>query len=368
MFVSARIPERFRGAHARFAQRRVREVMVWSAWIVLLLTVFVHGSILIRGGSLIESDSVWNIGLRIPPIAVTLAALAMHYGRFPGFTWPMVMLRLIALSAMVSVLGLLSFAYEQQDDAFRILSELSILSVFCAALVSLRGFRGCLVTLFLPVIGYGAVMVFQGHPPLDLLTSHLGLLSAVGIGTFVSQQQCRIRAREFVARQELNEMSTVDALTGVMNRRAMIARLESERARHNRFTQTFAVIMLDLDLFKRVNDSLGHQAGDAVLKEVANRLKANTRQQDDIARWGGEEFLILLPDTDEKGATAAAANLRSSLQNAPISIQQHAPLHQTASFGIAVYDKRETAERLVARAGQALHMAKECGRNRAVVA
>ncbi|WP_328188400.1 GGDEF domain-containing protein [Marinobacter sp. OP 3.4] len=367
MFASASLPERFREAYARYEQRMIREVMVKAAWVLLVVSVFAHSSILIRGGSLIEADTLWSYGLRVPPLAVCLITLVMHYRRFPGHLWPLVMLRLISLTAMSSVLGLLVFAYDQGGTAFRVLSELAILSVFCAGLVSLRGLRGCVIPLFLPVLCYIAVMIQRGHEPLALVASQLGLLSAIGIAAFVSHLQLRIRVREFIARQELNEISTVDPLTGLMNRRAMVARLESERARHNRFTQAFAVIMLDLDLFKRVNDTLGHQAGDQVLREVAARLRANTRQQDDVARWGGEEFLILLPDTDEKGATAATNNIRAALRNAPITTLDTS-LNQTASFGIAVYDNRESTERLVARAGQALHMAKECGRNRAVVA
>lgn len=367
MFASASIPERFREAYTRYEQRMIREVMVKAAWVLLVLSVFAHSSVLIRGGSLIEADTLWSYGLRVPPLVVCLIALAMHYSRFPGYHWPLVTLRLISLTAMSSVFGLLVFAYDQGDTAFRVLSELAILTVFCAGLVSLRGLQGCIIPLFLPVLCYIAVMVQRGHEPLELVASQFGILSAIGIATFVSHLQFRIRVREFVARQELNEISTVDPLTGLMNRRAMVARLESERARHNRFTQTFAVIMLDLDLFKRVNDSLGHQAGDRVLKEVAVRLRANTRQQDDIARWGGEEFLILLPDTDGKGATAATDNIRAALRDTPITTLDTS-LNQTASFGIAVYDNKESAQRLVARASQALQMAKECGRNRAVVA
>lgn len=368
MFPSGSIPSRFRDTYARSQQRLIREVMVKGAWVVVALSLFAHSSILIRGHSLIDISATWSYGLRLPPLIVSLVALALHYGRFPGLLWPLIMLRLISLSAMWSVLGLLSFAYEQGGTAFRVLSELSILSVFCAAMVSLRGLRGCILPVFVPIVGFITVMIAKGHHPLDLFLSLLGLLSATSIAILVSHLQFSIRVREFLARHQLNEMSTVDSLTGLMNRRAMAERLESERARYNRFSQSFAVILMDLDLFKQVNDTQGYKAGDTVLREVASRLKAHTRQQDGLCRWGGEEFLILLPDTQEKGATAAADNIRKALQNTPIETGRGEPLRQTGSFGIAVFDGRESADRLIARASQALLMAKECGRNRAVVA
>lgn len=368
MIVTSNIPERFQEAFSRAQQRLFREVMVKGAWVVIALSLFAHSSILIRGHSLINIDEVWSYGLRLPPLAISLVALGMHYGRAPGRQWPVLMLRLISLSALWSVLGLLVFAYEQGGTAFRVLSELSILSVFCAALVSLRGLRGCIVPLFIPVAGFIGLMLYRGHHPLELLTSLLGLIAAVGIAGFMCHVQYRIRVRDFVARQELNEVSTVDPLTGLMNRKAITERLNSERARYNRYSQSFAVILLDLDLFKQVNEQIGQQGGDSIIREVAARLRAHTRQQDGVARWGGGEFLVLLPDTSEKGATAAAENLKRALHDTPFTVGKLAPLKQTGSLGIAIYDGRETSDRLVARARQAQHMAKECGRNRVVVA
>ena len=171
MFASASIPERFREAYTRYEQRMIREVMVKAAWVLLVLSVFAHRSVLIRGGSLIEADTLWSYGLRVPPLVVCLIALAMHYSRFPGYHWPLVTLRLISLTAMSSVFGLLVFAYDQGDTAFRVLSELAMLTVFCAGLVSLRGLQGCIIPLFLPVLCYIAVMVQRGHEPLELVAS-----------------------------------------------------------------------------------------------------------------------------------------------------------------------------------------------------
>ncbi|GGY70296.1 GGDEF domain-containing protein [Marinobacter zhanjiangensis] len=368
MFAPANIPQRFRDAYARSEQGLIRDVMVKGAWVVLFVSAITNGSVLIRGRSLIEADPTWGLALRLPPLVVSILALAMHYGRFPGSSWSMPMLRLISLSAMWSIFGSLVFAYDQGGSAFRMMTELAILSIFCAALVSLRGVRGCVIPLFLPLSTFVVVMLYQGHPPLELLLKLLSFISATVIAVLVTHVLYHRRIAEFLARQKLNEMSTIDSLTGLMNRRAMTERLDSERARYHRLSHSFAVVLLDLDHFKRVNDNFGHQAGDRVLREVANRLKLHTRQQDCVGRWGGEEFLMLLPDTGEQGAMTAAEKLRTALQQHPFEIGDAPPVSQTGSFGIAIYDGRESASRLVARADQALYMAKECGRNRVVVA
>ncbi|MFC4261059.1 diguanylate cyclase [Marinobacter lacisalsi] len=368
MFAPASIPPRFRDAYARAERRLIHEVMVKSAWVVLFVSAITNGSVLIRGNSLIETDPAWGYGLRLPPLLVSIFALIMHYRRIPGFDWPLVMLRLISLSAMWSVFGTLVFAYDQGGDAFRMMMELSIVSIFCASLVSLRGLRGCLFPLFVPLSSFLGVMLYRGHPPAELLLNLLSFVSASSIAVLITHVLYRWRVSEFISRQQLNEMSTVDPLTGLMNRRAMAERLESERARYHRLSHSFAVILLDLDYFKRVNDEFGHQAGDRVLREIANRLKLHTRQQDCVARWGGEEFLVLLPDTEEQGAMTTAEKLRTALHEHPFEIGNRPPVSQTGSFGIAVYDGRESASRLIARADQALYMAKECGRNRVVVA
>ena len=126
MFAPASIAPRFRDAFVRTEQRLVREVMVKSAWVVLLVSAITNGSVLIRGGSVIDMDPTLGALLRVPPLIVCAITLLLHYWRLPGLHWPLIMLRLISLSAMWSVFGLLVFAYEQGGTAFRIMSELSI--------------------------------------------------------------------------------------------------------------------------------------------------------------------------------------------------------------------------------------------------
>lgn len=367
-FAPTVVPARFRDLFLRAEHRLLREIAVKSAWVVLVLSIVSNGTILIRGSSLVDIAPMWNLLFRGPTPIICIGILLLHYCRAPGVHWPLVTLRLLSFSAMWAVFGLLVFAYEQGGEAFRTLSELSILGVFCVALVSLRGVPGCVIPLFLPLAGLFAALLYRGHEPLTLVLDLLTLVSAVVIATLFAHVQFQIRVREFVSRHELNELSTIDTLTGLMNRRAMTERLEAERARCRHYNRTFAAILMDLDHFKQVNIRYGQRSGDAVLREVARRLKGHTRQQDCVARWSGEVFLIFLPETDEKGAMAAAEKLKVALQKSPIDLGTHGAHQQTCSFGVAIYDGREEITRLVARADQALHMAKECGRNRAVMA
>lgn len=168
--------------------------------------------------------------------------------------------------------------------------------------------------------------------------------------------------------RRLRHLSQHDALTGLLNRRALMDALEREWQRLRRHGQPFAVLMLDLDHFKRVNDSLGHAAGDLVLTEAARRLAASARASDVVARAGGEEFMVLLPGADTKGATRAAERLLARLREQPVDLPARS-LPVTASAGVALALASDTGVAAVlARADAALYRAKEAGRDRVVLA
>ena len=160
--------------------------------------------------------------------------------------------------------------------------------------------------------------------------------------------------------QKLKEQSTTDQLTKVYNRVKIDQVMSDETQRANRTKTAFGIILLDADEFKKVNDTHGHPVGDEVLKTFANLLKTSVRTVDVVGRWGGEEFLIICPGTDDLGCRALAENLRS--QSAQCAFPVAGP--QTASFGIAVHQPGERAEALIERADQALYRSKENGRNR----
>lgn len=164
------------------------------------------------------------------------------------------------------------------------------------------------------------------------------------------------------------DLAETDGLTGLPNRRKAESRLHAEIARAKRHDQPFSVALLDIDRFKRVNDTYGHAAGDHVLKTLAGVLFRELREVDLVARLGGEEFLVILPATDPPGARRTAERLRCAVERAGATLPGGTALTYTVSIGVASWpDDGETAELLLERADQALYMAKREGRNRTVV-
>lgn len=167
------------------------------------------------------------------------------------------------------------------------------------------------------------------------------------------------RKHRAVQRQAL-----VDGLTGLANRRLCEAALEKEISRARRFEEPLAVVVADLDDFKAVNDRHGHQTGDKVLREVALALKETLRDIDLAARWGGEEFVVVLPGTDLDGGANVAERVRRALRNHAFQVSSGELVSFTASFGVASTTGQESAAQLLAAADTALYRAKRTGKDR----
>jgi diguanylate cyclase (GGDEF)-like protein len=167
------------------------------------------------------------------------------------------------------------------------------------------------------------------------------------------------------AQDQLLEMATTDGLTGLLNRKTGIARIEEEISRHMRSEMSLSCIMIDIDDFKSINDNHGHLAGDNVLIAVAEILRNSTRRYDIICRYGGEEFLLLLPEAGITSAIAVAEKIRSALLD-KIVIFNNETIRFTASFGVTQIEKseKETADTIIHRADCALYVAKAEGRNK----
>lgn len=165
--------------------------------------------------------------------------------------------------------------------------------------------------------------------------------------------------------QELAALAERDTLTGLYNRRKFSELAELELGRAARMPCDICVVMVDLDFFKLVNDQHGHPVGDQVLREVAARLQANVRTTDVVARMGGEEFIVLLPNTSPAGALVLAEKLRCALRETPLQLD-HQSLPVTASFGVSGIrqHQRATLDALYSAADQALYIAKKQGRDR----
>ena len=168
------------------------------------------------------------------------------------------------------------------------------------------------------------------------------------------------------AEQRLRDLATTDALSGLWNRRHFLDCARAEVRRAQRHGQPLTVVLADIDHFKRVNDDHGHAAGDDVIRHVSAVLRAQLRAPDIVGRWGGEEFIMLLPQTDLAGAAMLCERLRRAVETTPCEHAQGA-IHVTMSFGVAVVDLDSALEESAKQADAALYEAKHAGRNRVVL-
>jgi len=171
------------------------------------------------------------------------------------------------------------------------------------------------------------------------------------------------------AREELRYRATHDALTGIPNRAAILETLKHEQSRQLRAGGSYSILMVDLDHFKAINDTHGHPTGDVVLQDVARRMKSSLRDYDTVGRYGGEEFLIVIPTSDVPGTLAIAERIREVVASTPVTTLK-GDLAVTASIGIAVSPASNPldTEMLLHLADEALYRAKNLGRNRAELA
>jgi polar amino acid transport system substrate-binding protein len=160
----------------------------------------------------------------------------------------------------------------------------------------------------------------------------------------------------------LEQTATTDKLTGLYNRVKIDETLYSEFLRSQRSNEPFSLAIVDIDYFKQVNDTYGHLEGDNILKSFATLLSSHIRKTDTIGRWGGEEFLIICPQTELQGSLKMLENLRQEVEQYPFDVVGH----KTASFGVTTFLKEDTIESLIKRADDALYQAKNTGRNKIV--
>ncbi|WP_028240972.1 sensor domain-containing diguanylate cyclase [Stutzerimonas azotifigens] len=172
------------------------------------------------------------------------------------------------------------------------------------------------------------------------------------------------RKRLQKANEELQWLSSTDRLTGLFNRGHWEERLRQEHLRHSRYGGRAALVMFDIDHFKRINDTYGHQAGDRVIRTVADVMRAGMRDTDVAGRYGGEEFALLLPDTDCRGAAMVAERLRQAVESLVVEYQEQ-DIRFTISLGVADLSLPTTTHaELIERADAALYRSKSAGRNR----
>ncbi len=210
------------------------------------------------------------------------------------------------------------------------------------------------------------VMTVQSYHPDAYTEQNVSTIKTLANYTAIALNNSQKSEDLRQAAQKLEKLSKLDPLTGLYNRRHIIEQMEHERLRYLRYSTDFTTILIDIDDFKNVNDTYGHNCGDYVLVEVANRMSQMLRQQDCLSRWGGEEFLVMLPETNAEGAYILAERLRLAIQELDLSYNG-ATVQVTVTLGVCPFVNELTIEELIMRADRALYRGKRRGRNCVVV-
>jgi diguanylate cyclase (GGDEF)-like protein len=246
--------------------------------------------------------------------------------------------------------------------SLRIVLAFSALALLLAALLA-RALSRPIAQIVAAVQRFGSGRQETGVLPLER-ADEIGVL-ARSIDHLQQQIGAQFDALELKQR-ELDHLASHDSLTGLFNRRVLLERLDHALAHAKRSGTRLAMLFIDLDNFKNINDTLGHAAGDAVLRALALRLRQLVREVDTVARMGGDEFVILLDHADEPEAVAAVTQKLLDSLGQPVAFGD-AHLVAGASIGVALYpDNGSNATELLAAADQAMYRAKSSGRQRAI--
>jgi diguanylate cyclase (GGDEF)-like protein len=307
---------------------------------------------------------VWSlisqpIGGVLRAYQLSFVGFALVVVLFPGFDIHYYTLRpwqiwSVALLIMVPWV-ILEHAHKGNAEARTVLVGVLL---FVAACVNdlMIDFAGWETSRMVP-LGFFAVMLCMAVSVANRFTAMLNNLEGE-----VAQRTSQLLS----ANKKLAEAATLDPLTGLFNRRGFSEQGEAEIQRFLRTGREFSIILSDLDNFKAVNDIHGHACGDYLLIDLAKLLRERVREMDTISRWGGEEFIFILPETYSEGAAQLAEKLRASVQAKDFEYMgEH--LNITMTFGVASFLRGETLESCIARADTALYQGKERGRNRVML-
>ena len=241
--------------------------------------------------------------------------------------------------------------------------------------MSLKAFYTAILTVFLSVIALSLIWEFWledlllpslvSHHETESAESRWEFVLTTAIFSFIALIGPTVIGTQIIRRdrdlhQTMIRLSQEDDLTGLFNRRRTAELIEDEIQRASRYHTIFSIILMDIDHFKAVNDRFGHQAGDEVLVKITEVIRSKVRATDFVGRWGGEEFLIILPETNMDGGFSLAKKIRTRLESADLGKIGH----RTASFGVTAFEDADDIEAIIARADAGLYAAKRGGRNR----
>jgi diguanylate cyclase (GGDEF)-like protein len=362
--LSARFADALLGAPGPL---RVRSSMALIPLVIFVLFAFVqHGEVMLGLIDLDESNALtaFNLCGSFGFFLLARSGLSQRLSRDPFLTLPQILFAMSSIAWSYAITGpargaviaimVVTLLFGMFGVEPRIAPRLGLVAF--AALASVMVWR--------------AATLPERYPPLVEAVHALFAAIVIGGSAVVVSRIGKLRARLAAQKKELGdalalnrELATRDALTGLLNRRAMVELLAREHPRIERGQGPLAVALLDIDWFKRINDTFGHGIGDEVLRRFAATVKAQLRAADALARWGGEEFLLLMPGTHVDDARTVLDRLRAAAARG--GFEQIAPqLSVTFSAGLVAMQEGESQDAAIDRADRALYRAKQAGRNR----
>ena len=345
---------------------RLRSSMALTALVVYaLFALLQHGEVMLGLIDRTESNrlTLFNLCGGLGFYAVVRSELSLRLSSEPSLTLPQMVFAIVSVTWSYSITGPARGA---------VIAIMILVIMFGMFILQPRQARSLAL---LAVVLLGGVMLWRAHaaplsyPPREEAVHFLFTLIVLGGTSILAIRLNKLRARLAAQKNELTdalalnrELATRDALTGLLNRRAMVELLSREHPRIVRGQGPLAVALLDIDWFKRINDSHGHGAGDEVLRRFAAVLKDRLRAADALARWGGEEFLLLMPGTRLDDARIVLERLRSAIAGSGFD-GIAADLKVTFSAGLVEVAEGESQDAAIDRADRALYRAKQGGRD-----
>ena len=353
-------------------RQRIRLAMSGLAALLMVFCLVVMNSVAAAGLASTAEVRVWTACSVLGLIAVYAAIRSGWSRRFkdPALTLAQILYAITCCAAAFVIAG------PARGVTLPILAIILMFGIFG---LTTRQMLGVLVYSLVAFGVASGVVAARDEPdyPTVVAAAYVGmvvvvLLSSTFLTTRVQSTREHLRRQKAElaqALEQIRQLATHDDLTGLLNRRAMLDRMQLEQRRSLRSGSPLLIAQLDIDHFKAVNDTHGHAAGDLVLQSFADTVRRNVRDTDVLARWGGEEFVLLLCDTPASDAVTLMERLRQAVQAMQVPVAQGGqPITVTVSIGLARHTPADPLAGTLERADQALYAAKAGGRNRVVPA
>ena len=353
-------------------RQRIRLAMSGLAALLMVFCLVVMNSVAAAGLASTAEVRVWTACSVLGLIAVYAAIRSGWSRRFkdPALTLAQILYAITCCVAAFVIAG------PARGVTLPILAIILMFGIFGLTTRQMLGVLVYSLVAFGVASGVVAARDEPGYPTV-VAAAYVGmvvvvLLSSTFLTTRVQSTREHLRRQKAElaqALEQIRQLATHDDLTGLLNRRAMLDRMQLEQRRSLRSGSPLLIAQLDIDHFKAVNDTHGHAAGDLVLQSFADTVRRNVRDTDVLARWGGEEFVLLLCDTPASDAVTLMERLRQAVQAMQVPVPQGGqPITVTVSIGLARHTPADPLAGTLERADQALYAAKAGGRNRVVPA